>query len=231
MISKNQLLFGAVIIGCILSAAWGFFIVEVPKYAPPYSATAPTMPPLDSLAGFLETDKTSPPVLLSDLSFEEVQSGEEDALEGGEKADSDNAAPKQIALSSYQGKFLILNVWATWCTPCIAEFPSLGVLRTKLASDDRFEVVTVSVDASIQPLTGFIQKQGISNLPVLWDSKQVMLEELKAINPTFDGIPITLIVTPDGMVVAGFYGEADWGEDSVVTELKALADSTAVSLP
>lgn len=72
-------------------------------------------------------------------------------------------------LSDYRGKTVLINFWATWCAPCVAEMPALERLYQKLKNKG-FEVVSVSCDSpdSIEDLRSFVDKKGIS-FPVLLD--------------------------------------------------------------
>jgi len=61
-----------------------------------------------------------------------------------------NAQEKQVGLSQFKGKIVLLNQWATWCLPCIKELPALDRLQQCL-SKDNFEIVAVSLDDDINP--------------------------------------------------------------------------------
>ena len=69
-----------------------------------------------------------------------------------------------LNLSNYNGKVILLNLWATWCAPCRAEMPSLDALNKKITAD-KFEVVTVAVGRnSIPIMKQFFKENAITSL-------------------------------------------------------------------
>ena len=69
-----------------------------------------------------------------------------------------------LNLSNYNGKVILLNLWATWCAPCRAEMPSLDAINKKITTD-KFEVVTVAVGRnSIPIMKQFFKENSITSL-------------------------------------------------------------------
>jgi len=70
---------------------------------------------------------------------------------------------KSVSLESYRGKVVLLNFWATWCAPCVAEMPALERLY-KTHKDKGFEVVAVTVDpaSSKEDIEKFVEKNGLT---------------------------------------------------------------------
>ena len=65
---------------------------------------------------------------------------------------------KKVSLADYKGKVVLLNIWATWCAPCVAEMPSMEKLYQEL-KDEGFELLAVSVDESgAEVVTPFMKK-------------------------------------------------------------------------
>ena len=124
---------------------------------------------------------------------------------------------KPVPFAQFQGRTVVVNIWATWCPPCRAEMPSLA----KLASNPKLkekgiEVVCISTDESPETLRQFAARQK--------DWKMTMLRATDMI-PAFlsDGIPATFILGPDGRVAASELGAARWDDPTVVTFLENLA--------
>jgi thiol-disulfide isomerase/thioredoxin len=111
-------------------------------------------------------------------------------------------------LSEYKGKIILLNVWATWCPPCIAELPSLNALQIALKSED-FEVITVSTDQmELTQIQEYLMNRGWRAIPPYADANGDIqsLEVFKGIA----GLPVTLILDRNMNALAMFEGDADW---------------------
>ncbi len=118
-----------------------------------------------------------------------------------------------VSLESFKGKVVVLNFWATWCPPCIAEMPALDKLQSDLGGED-FAVVAVSTDRDgIKKTAPFYRRAGIKNLALYNDRRGNLLEAFAAKN-----LPVTVLLDREGRVVGRIEGAANW--DS--TEAKAL---------
>ena len=120
-------------------------------------------------------------------------------------------------LERYRGQGLVLNLWATWCVPCVAELPALDRLARVLAPTGA-RVLTVSLDrggaAQVRP---FFAEHAISSLPILLDPHSAMLGALQ-----LDGIPTTLLVNKAGLEVARLQGPVDWSAPAAVALVRTL---------
>jgi thiol-disulfide isomerase/thioredoxin len=124
------------------------------------------------------------------------------------------------ALSEYRGQWVVLNFWATWCAPCRVEMPTLSNLQTAMG-DRPVEVVTVATGRnSPQGIARFFDEIGVDNLPQYRDPRQELARAMAVL-----GLPITVIVDPEGREVARLRGDAHWDSDSAVAILEALAAS------
>lgn len=126
-----------------------------------------------------------------------------------------------VSLERFRGRAVFLNIWATWCPPCVKEMPSIA----RLASDPRLKdvaFVCVSVDRSLEPVRHF---KTANNLPmtVLWSS-----EDVPSVFET-DGIPATFIIAPDGHIALAEVGSSEWDKPAVIARLEALARSAPAS--
>ena len=79
-----------------------------------------------------------------------------------------------MQLSDYKGKVILLNAWATWCAPCIAEMPTLNALQMERGGDD-FEVVTISLERTAEEAALFFKDNNIDNLPTWHDANFCLL--------------------------------------------------------
>jgi thiol-disulfide isomerase/thioredoxin len=125
-------------------------------------------------------------------------------------------------MAAYRGKRLLVNLWATWCAPCIEELPSLGTLQQELGGE-QFQVVTIAIDerdpAKIEP---FLAKHGAANLPVLIDRDRTIDKVAKVI-----ALPTSLLVDKDSKVKAMLTGDARWNCGKALAAVKAfVADGT-----
>ena len=108
-------------------------------------------------------------------------------------------------MAPFRGKRLLVNLWATWCAPCIKELPSLARLQQELGGGD-FQVVTIAVQERDPAKVGpFLEQHGAGNLPVLIDRD----DTIRAITQV-TALPASLLVERDGTAKAMFTGDASW---------------------
>jgi thiol-disulfide isomerase/thioredoxin len=119
------------------------------------------------------------------------------------------------SLSEYKGKWMVLNFWATWCAPCRHEMPALDRLQ---AAMPEIAVVPVATGRNApQQITKFFDEAGVKNLTVLRDPKTALARQMAVV-----GLPVTLIVNPEGQEVARLIGDAEWDSPDALAVLKAL---------
>ena len=123
-------------------------------------------------------------------------------------------------LADYQGKYILLNFWATWCAPCRKEMPMLSALQGEFGGE-QFEVLTLATGRnSPAGIVKFFDEAGINNLPPHTDPKQALAREMGVF-----GLPISIILNPEGQEIARLRGDADWNSDSARAILSALLDN------
>lgn len=132
-----------------------------------------------------------------------------------------DAAGKPVKATDFKGKVLVLNLWATWCAPCVAEMPTLAKLAAEYAGKP-VAIVPVSVDtpADVDKAKLFIAQH--APLGFYSDPEMKMPFALK---PPAAGMPTTVIYGADGLERARLSGGADWsGADARAVIDHVLAD-------
>ncbi|WP_081858070.1 TlpA disulfide reductase family protein [Thiomonas sp. FB-Cd] len=154
--------------------------------------------PLPALAsGFTFTPYPAPrPVPLAKVTFE-------------------NAQGKLMNLADFKGKVVLLNIWATWCPPCVEEMPTLNKLQTLLGGKE-FAVVPLSIDkGGIFTVKSFYQDNFIDHLPIYVDATTHALDTLDIL-----GTPTTILIDKQGREVARTLGPQDWDKPDVIAQIK-----------
>lgn len=122
-------------------------------------------------------------------------------------------------LADYRGKYVLLNFWATWCAPCRKEMPMLAALQDEYGGAE-FEVVTLATGRnSPVGIQKFFDEIGVTNLPRHQDPKQAIARDMAVL-----GLPITVLIDPEGREIARLQGDADWNSDSARAIIAALLD-------
>lgn len=129
----------------------------------------------------------------------------------------ENSLPTSI--ETFKGKIVVLNLWATWCAPCVREMPSLQRLAARL-SNERFAVIAVSQDkGGMAVAKPFLDKLGVRELSVYSDPTGRLSREYGG-----RGMPTTFIIGKDGKLIARLEGSADWDAKEIVTYLSAMVE-------
>ncbi|MFD2145762.1 TlpA family protein disulfide reductase [Mucilaginibacter antarcticus] len=117
--------------------------------------------------------------------------------------------------ADHKGRVIFINLWATWCPPCIAEMPSLNTMYLRYRDNPKVMIVTVDVDNDFNKSLLFLKRKGYQ-LPVyhlVGDIPQDL----------FTGsIPTTIIIDKTGAIAAQHQGAADYTDDRFYTYLDGL---------
>lgn len=109
------------------------------------------------------------------------------------------------SLPDFRGRVVLVNFWATWCAPCVAEMPALERLHRALA-EEGLAVLAISQDrggaAVVNP---FLARIDLQHLPVYLDAKGVLGRAF-----ALKGLPTTFLLDREGRVLAGLVGPAEW---------------------
>jgi len=142
------------------------------------------------------------PAEVSQIKFVDAQSGEH-------------------SLQDWQGKYVIVNFWATWCAPCRKEMPSLEKLQAEYGGGD-FDVLTIATTRNtLASINKFYDEIGVEELPILLDSSQKLARGMGVL-----GLPTSLLLNRDGQEIARLRGDADWYSDSARAIIKELLSPT-----
>ena len=120
------------------------------------------------------------------------------------------------SLAELQGKWVVLNFWATWCAPCRREMPSLDRLQVAMP-----EIAVVALATGRNPpeaMRRFLDEAAVPNLTV-WRDPESKLAHAMAIM----GLPVTVILNPEGQEVARLIGDAEWDSESAKAILAELS--------
>lgn len=111
-------------------------------------------------------------------------------------------------------KPLVVNIWATWCAPCVKELPSLLALQ----KTGELALLTISIDRDAETVKTFLQNQNLMTLPVVLDGNGRSLNEKFSLR----GIPTTYIVDTDWVVRGLEMGERDWAHPSMRSKIMQI---------
>ena len=116
-----------------------------------------------------------------------------------------DAVPAPRTLASYEGQTVLLNIWATWCTPCRVEMPSMQALHQEYGPSG-LRVVAVSVDESgaTAKIREFVRELGLT-FEVLHDASGEIQQTYQ-----LTGLPETFVIRADGMIIKRVIGATDW---------------------
>ncbi len=111
---------------------------------------------------------------------------------------------KEMKLSDYKGKVILLNFWATWCPPCRKELPDLSTLSSDLKDKD-FKMLGVSVDDNQEVLNNFLKTNSLS-YTVLFEPNMLVGKYMEAASQNQNVVPQTYIIDKKGKVVEAIMG-------------------------
>jgi thiol-disulfide isomerase/thioredoxin len=124
-----------------------------------------------------------------------------------------------VNLKEFRGKYVLLNLWAPWCGPCVKELPELAALQAALPRD-RFVVVPVDVGREGQAdAQGFLAGHGAGSLNTYVDSEAQLLRAFGGY-----GLPMTALIDPEGNEIARAEGAPEWSKPESVAYLRQVVD-------
>jgi thiol-disulfide isomerase/thioredoxin len=157
-----------------------------------------------------------------------IANGLPHSLPGVEMNDPIPAAPEAVffdseganaTLADFQGQFVVLNLWATWCAPCVAELPALA--RAQAALGDDALILPVDMEKKgVEEISAFLADNGAGSLPTYLDTDYALMQAFEAFTV---GLPYTIFINADGQQVATASGPQEWDDPEAVEYIRQMA--------
>lgn len=135
--------------------------------------------------------------------------------------DSDHS----VSLSQLRGNIVVLNFWATWCSPCVEEMPSLVQLQKRMQAQGKdVRVLAVSVDDDAADYHKFLKDHSVDLLTVREAGERTSKGVIAPVSERYGTIkvPETYIIDRSGMIRRKFIGAVDWSQQEIVEYLSRL---------
>ena len=120
---------------------------------------------------------------------------------------------KEMSLASFRGRTVVINFWATWCQPCVAEMPALQRMRERL-SPEGVEVIAVNLKESAAQIAPFVEQLGLT-FPVVRDADGAASRAWRV-----NVFPTSFVVGPDQRIAWFVRGEVDWDGAQVEAQIR-----------
>jgi thiol-disulfide isomerase/thioredoxin len=128
-----------------------------------------------------------------------------------------DAAGARRSLAAFKGRYVLLNLWATWCAPCVRELPALARLKASVPKD-RLSVIAVDVGRGTPAdARSFLDAHGAKALDAYVDTNIALLRAFGAY-----GLPLTVLIDPEGREIGRAIGPAAWDTPEAIAWFKAL---------
>src|SRR5258705_2581910 len=112
-----------------------------------------------------------------------------------------------ISLAKFKGSGVLVNLWATWCAPCVKELPTLDALAQSHDVDGGLGVIAISQDSGPQPsVVAFLKKLNVRDLGAYHDPHMALSG---ALGPDVV-LPTSILIDADGREVSRYVGDLDW---------------------
>ena len=151
-----------------------------------------------------------------------------ESLQGVEMTDPISAVPDAVffdaedadaTLADFQGQFVVLNLWATWCAPCVAELPALARAQAALGNDAL--IIPVDMEKKgVEEISAFLADNGAGSLPTYIDRDYALMQAFEAFTV---GLPYTIFIDAAGQQIATASGPQEW--DDPVYSVKTVTVS------
>ncbi len=191
---------GALALGALGGVA-GVILMPPPDALPPapLRPVADDAPGTTGLRGSIEAFRLHPvPRDLPDLAFRDAEE-------------------RPVTLADFRGRVVLLNLWATWCAPCVEEMPALDRMQSALGGE-HFTVVALSIDRQGKRIVDpFVARLNTPALPIYLDPSGASARALGV-----PGLPTTLLIDREGRELGRISGAVPW-DNAAAAELIRLA--------
>ena len=121
---------------------------------------------------------------------------------------------KTVNLKDYRGRFILLNFWATWCSPCLKEMPDFEKAYQQMGQE-KLIVLAVGMGEDTKKISKFAEKYGFT-FPMVADPK-LEITNLYGVK----NIPVTYLIDPEGVVLGRALGIRDWANPDLLAFIKS----------
>lgn len=125
-----------------------------------------------------------------------------------------------VSLTDYAGKFVVLNFWASWCEPCLREWPQLDKLGRRLGETEDVVILAVSLDHEFEDIQPYLDQAGLSETPV-----EVVFDRSGEANKLYgsEALPDTFFIDKKGQLIGAFVNVREWGKPHAFRCVEATA--------
>ena len=122
---------------------------------------------------------------------------------------------RHTTLDDFKGRVVLVNLWATWCPPCVAELPSLDRLQEKMKGQ-KFIVVPISVETDRKKVASFMKLHGALNLGAYVDR----VHDIQS-NWIYQGIPTSYLLDAKGNLIETIPMPAEWDKGRMLDKIQS----------
>ena len=123
---------------------------------------------------------------------------------------------KVIKLDEFEGSYILVNFWATWCKPCVNEIPSLNNLNENFSSNDDFQVVAINIGQNKDVVENFLKSIDKVGFLILLD------EEISLSDWNVQAIPTTFLLNKKGKIIYRVEGEKEWDSPEFISFINSV---------
>ena len=129
-----------------------------------------------------------------------------------------------FTLAKLQGRPLLINFWASWCAPCLAEMPSLQ-MAAELLQSNGIDVLLISLDrGGVKKALPVLRTNGVTTPRLGFDPRGALSREMNV-----NGLPMSFVLSADHQNCMIFVGPREWHEDPLLSNIREFVTITSSS--